>query len=332
MQLKVRKDGSESRSYVMVNIYQISLNAYNQALMIHPGDQPTKNLAFIAMIVAFDAILSLLSALLPLGAIFVMLIAPLGAAAVSLFCKKRYIGIYLVAAIGICIAVTAWDIMTVLFYMIPALITGSCYGLLWKLKAPVTVNIFALTILASVFFYLSILLIRGLLGVDMVEFLLALIKRSNDGLSQAIFPLFVLGYSFAQVGLMHAFASYQLQRLSIEIVVSPRFDSWAPAITVALAIASFVCGFFYAKAAYFLFGCALYWMLCSLVLFAPKIKPITIAALVFGLFGSVIIFAAAYKLMPGNSGLLLLLVPCVWVAGSASLNHVLVVHEKPKAE
>lgn len=281
---------------------------------------PAENIAFIAMIVAFDAILSLVSVLLPFAAIFIMLVAPLGGAAVSLFCKKRYIAVYLIAAIGICLAVTAWELMTVLFYMIPTLICGAAYGLLWKLNAPISVNVFAITLLSVLFFYLSILLIRGLLGVDMIEFLLSLIKRNNDDYSRDIFPLFILGYSFAQAGIMHGFLSYELSRIGWEPKAEDNLQKWVYLAAGLFIISSFICGFFLAKTAYFLLGLALYWTLCSIRSFMPRVYPLVIALLVFGAFGSILLFAAVYSSMPANSGLLLVNVPLLWAVGCAALN------------
>ena len=52
---------------------------------------PVENIAFMAIMAAFVAIISLVSALLPLSSVFVMVLVPLAAASVSLFCKARFL-------------------------------------------------------------------------------------------------------------------------------------------------------------------------------------------------------------------------------------------------
>ena len=282
--------------------------------------RPVENLTFVAMVVAFDAILSLIAALLPLSAIFIMLIAPLGAAAVSIFCKKRYIVIYLLAAIGISIAVTAWEIMTALFYMIPALVTGITYGLLKRVRVPDTLNICLLALLSFAFFYLSILLIRGLLGVDMVEFLLNLIRRSGDEVARIIFPLFILGYSFAQVGIVHAFLSYELKRLGIAQEPLFTLEKWSPLISATFLILAFTLGFFPAKTAYFMFGLGIYWSICSIENLFPKPHPLTILCLILVPVIGILTFASLYRYMPNQSGLLVLSIPVLLLSLTCLLN------------
>ena len=284
---------------------------------------PVENLTFAAMMVAFDAILSLIAALLPLSALFIMLLAPLTSAAVSLFCKKRYVLIYLLAAIGICLAVTAWDFLNTLFYMIPAVFTGAFYGLLWKFKLPSSMNIFFTTLLSFLFFYLSLWLIKVMLNADMVAVLLALVGRKTDSGAVTVFPLFALGYSFAQTGIMHGFLLYELKRLGQEETNDEKLAHWYPLIAAIFLISSFVCAFFSAKTGYFFLGLGLYWAIYSTLPLFDDFKPLSLALAVLCLIGGVFLFAGCYSLMPEQSGLLLLNAPALLLMGVTSLHHFL---------
>lgn len=288
---------------------------------------PVENMTFIAMMVAFDAILSLIAALLPFSAVFIMLLAPLTSAAVSLFCKKRYVAIYLFAAIGICLAVTAWDFMNTLFYMVPAVFTGALYGLLWKFKLPSSANIFFTTLLAFLFFYLSLLLIKALLNADMVTVLLTLIGRKEDPYAQTVFPLFALGYSFAQTGIMHIFLLYELKRLGHEETSDEKLSPWYPLIASVFLISSLICGIFHAKTGYFLLGLGIYWAIFSLVPLFDEFKPLSVALTLASIIGGVFLFAGVFGMMPGQSGLLLLSAPLTLLMGVSALHRVLPSHK-----
>lgn len=293
---------------------------------------PVENLTFIAMMVAFDAILSLVSALVPFSAIFLMLLAPLTSAAVALFCRKRYIPLFLLAALGIGIAVTAWDFLNTIFYLFPALLTGTLYGLLWQWRVPSSLNIFVTSLLSLALFYASISLIKAMLGgVDMIEVLLTLIRRQGDPVARTIVPLFLYGYSLTQTALSHAFLVTELRHLDQEEPEEATWPKWYPLFATLLLVSSLVTAFFHAKTAYFLFGLGAYWAVASAFALAPKIHPVAIALLVFTVFGSVFLFAGVYRYMPSESGLLLLNAPLLLLTLASFLNPILIAHQKPKA-
>lgn len=274
---------------------------------------PVENITYLAMMVAFDAILSLLATLIPFSGLFIMLIAPLVSASVSMLCRKRYIPIYILGAIGICLAVTAWDFMNTLFYMIPAVCTGCLYGWLWKVKIPPSISIFLTAILSNVFFLLSILLLRALFdGVDMVEVLLAMIGRREDPIARMVFPLFAFGYSLAQTGISHAFLTYEFRKMGVE-EAEERIEVWHPWIGITFAAISVILGYFYAIPGYFFLGVSLYWTAYAMAYALPNRRAITIAGIVISLFVGVFSFAGLYRLMPGQSGLLLLCIPLALV-------------------
>lgn len=288
-----------------------------------PRETPVENLTFLAMMVAFDAIISIIAALLPLSALFVMLLAPFTSAVVSLFCKKRYIPLYLFAAIGICIGVTAWDFLNTLFYMIPSLVAGMVYGLLWRAKVPATLNIFGVALVSLIFFYLSLILIKALLDRDMVQVLLTFIGRGGDEVAAIVFPMFVFGYSVAQTALMHAFMVFELRRLGFEENDESIMKRWYPWLAFAFLVASFILAFFFAKTAYFLFGLGIYWAVCSFVSLFPKVHPILIVTMVLIAFGAVLLFAGLHSRMPPNTSLLLFALPLALLSLVAFFNPLL---------
>ena len=292
---------------------------------------PVENIAFISLVAAFDALICLVGALLPFSAIFVMIVAPLTSALVAVYCKKRYLFIYLFAAMGICIAVTAWDFMTTLFYMIPGLITGAVYGFLWRIRLPMMLNLFFCTLVSLVFFLLSLLLIKGLLGADMVQVFLALIGRKGDVVAETIFPLFAFGYSLAQVAIMHAFLSAEIHRLENEERGEGRLILFYPLFAFLFLGTSLILAFFHAKTGYFLLGVGIYWAFASVSLYLPKPHPLAAVYLIATVFASILIFAASYARVPSPGGLLLIAVPFALIAIGGELNFLLLRHQVKKS-
>ena len=288
-----------------------------------PRQTPTQNLTFIALMAGFDAILCLIGAFVPLSSIFLMLLVPLISAAVSLFCQKRYIAIYIFGAIGVSLALSAWNIMNTVFYLIPGLLVGVSYGLFWKLKLPNSLNIFLVALLSTGLFYLSILLLAALFdGVDMINVLFTFIGRGNDPISRQIFPLFAFGYSLAQIAITHIFLVYELRRMGIDEVAGGPLVLFYPLFALLFLGLGFGLGFVYIPIAYFFLGLGIYWAVCASLDFFPKIHPVTIAMLALTVGGSILAFAGLYLKMPSQAGILLVAIPLAGVSICSLFNRL----------
>ena len=278
--------------------------------LFHPRTRPVESLTFIALCAGFDALLCLVSAFLPFSSLLLMLVVPLVSAAVSLFCLKRYIPIYLLTALGVSLGICAFNVLQILFYLIPSLITGAIYGLIWRLRIPSSINLFLSSLLSCCLFFASLALVKALGdGLDMVEVLLTLVGKGKDPYAYKIFPLFAFGYSLAQMALTHLFASYHLERMGISEPDDSAFSPWyfIPAVTLcSLAIGL---AFIHAETAYFLFGLGLYWAVFSWIGLYPKCHPTSIVLLLVCLFGGVLLFAGLYSSFPKPTGLVLLSAP-----------------------
>ena len=286
-------------------------------------ESPVENLTFIAMMVAFDAIVSLIAGLLPLSAIFVMLLVPLTSAAVALFCKAKFVPVYLFAGFGICLAVSAWNIANTVFYVLPAMVTGLVYGLLWKAKVPASANLFISTLVSLALFYASLYFLRAVTGVDMVTFLLNAIRKGDDPLAPNIFPLFGFAYSLAQMVITHAFIQPQFDRLSYPIPSEDKMLPFHPLIAAVFSIISAIFAFFNAKIGYLALGFSVYWLLFSIYGILRFHRSWTFVLMGVFFFGGWLLFAAIYQNAPAGNGLTLVSVPVGFLAISIFLNYVL---------
>ena len=292
-------------------------------------ETPVENIAFIAMMAAIVALISLISALLPLSSVFVMVLVPLVSASCALFCKARYIPIFLLGAFGLAMALSAWNFINTIFYVLPSLITGVVYGVLWKLKVPGSISIFATGVVGFGLFLFSLQLVEWMTGVNMVRFLLTFLAKQDSPAAYEIFPLFALAYSLAQIALAHIFLTYELKRLGKSENSEEKMKRFYPLISLVFGILSGICALFSLKTGYFFFGCTIYFACFSALLFFPKTHWIAWVVLGVGVFASLLLFAGMFKQMGAQKGFLLLLVPLGVVDLSGFLNFVIVEKARP---
>lgn len=282
-----------------------------------------ENMAFMAMFAGIDALLSLVAALLPVSAIFLMVVVPLTATIVALLCRARYFPIFFFATLGTCIAVSAWNFQNTLFYILPGLVVGGVYGFLLKKKAYPSVLVFLSGIVEFGFFYLSMALIQWIYGVDMRFFLLGLIGKGDSPNAPTIFPLFAFGYSLVQIGLTHIFIVAELSRFDLEISDEKKAPLLSPLATFISIGGVFAAIFVLPELGYLFLGFALYWAICSVVSLFPR--PHWASYVCLGAFGflSLLLFASLYKAMPFGTGLSLLSLFAAAMALSAIFNWLL---------
>ena len=233
-------------------------------------ETPVQNLAFCAIIAGFDGILSLIGALLPLSAFFLMMLAPLLAAMVGYFCKKRYYAVYLFGAMGVSLAVSAWSFENTLFYMLPSLCSGTLYGFLLRCKVNAPGVNFLVAMVQYSFFWISLLLIKAIYEIDMREMVCSLFSLKVTDLVYDSFALFALAYSFAVTGFSHLFFALQASRLGIAYAEDDKIVDYYPIFTLIFSFLTILLMLLYKKLGYFFLGCSFYWGFASFLSRFPK--------------------------------------------------------------
>lgn len=267
---------------------------------------PVENLTLIAIVAGIDGLFSLFSALLPLGALFLMFAIPLLSALVAIFCKKGYYPIYIFVAAGVSLAVSAWEITNTIFYLIPSLFTGGLYGILIDRKVPSSINIFVTSLLQFLLFIASLFLIKAIYGVDMEVVLLTFANKGESPSAPIVFPLFGYAYALAQVTLAHLFAIISLTHLGIEIPEEKKNIPMYPLFGFFFIAVALGFSFLSPTVGYVFLGFGIYW---SIFAFSRLFDGVSIVSwIVFGIcaFIALILFAALYRKMPEYCGLLLI--------------------------
>lgn len=289
-----------------------------------------QNIAFMGLMAAIDMVLAVMANILPISALFIMIVMPLTSAVVALFCKTRYFPIYAIATIGLCIAVSAGNFQTTLFYIIPSVFTGFLYGLLTRFGIPASINVFLTGLLQMGLTYLSVPLIYLIYGIDMIALGQTLFGLAGSASFSIIVPTLFFAYGLAQTALSHIFASEELSRLEVILPNDESLAPYYPAMAVFFAALALTLAFFYVPLAYFFLACLVYF-----TVFACKSLFSSVSLYVYvggGVFFALTIFAFAllYSLMPGSSGLILLSLPCLAIDFSSAANTLLLRRAKHK--
>lgn len=284
------------------------------------------------MMAAINVIFSVFSVFVPLGAVFVVIALPLTSAIIAIYCKPKYYGIYLAATIGVCLAATAWDIKSTLFYTIPSIITGLTYGLLRKSKIPTSFNVFAVTVIQLALAYFSILLIKWIYEIEMIDFIVQLFGLKDSPLVKIVVPGAIFAYSLAQIALSHLFMSGELIYMKEEEVDDKRVAFFYPIIGLVFSLSATILVFFNPQVGYVLLIIAIYWTVFAAIgLFFPLTKVWIYILGGFLLLASLFLFALFYGQMPDHTALILFVLPLTAICLSSLLNNVLLFKKNRKS-
>ena len=281
----------------------------------------TQNLTYMALMAAVNVVFSLLAAFFPFGALFLMIFLPAASAIVTYFCKPKFYVIYIVGAIALSLLVTLWDFQNTLFYTIPAIITGSLYGFLKRIKLTTGENIFLCALLGVGFSYLAILLIQLFYQVDMIAFLLQMIGAKGD-LALLIVPAAILVYNLMQKSLANLFIQVVSETFRIENKYTEIHEKLYPGFALFLFLLVLIFGFFFPEGAYFCLVGGLYWTTFAIAFLYPR-KTKWFYAIDGGLaVVGLILFYVFYLRLDVATRLLLLALPFAGFALSAVLTNL----------
>lgn len=281
---------------------------------------PAQNLAFVGLMCAVEAVLATLSTLLPLSSLLVIIFLPLVSALTVIVCEDKYILIYLVAAIGLSLGVTAYDIAETLFYIIPATIVGTFYGFLLKKGLPSAYLIFLCALAETGLNYAALPIIKLISGQDFMILLLTMLGITNEPIVPYLIFSFVFVYSLMEVVLSHVFGMPLLHSFGIKIhnceSVSWLYEVLAilfSALAISLAFANISLGYFFLSA-------GIFFLAFSFLTFARKLPWWTYVFLAGMGMGGWVIFVCLYPFMPTFTGMILLgvltisfAIPCLMV-------------------
>ena len=264
---------------------------------------PSQNIAFLAIASALNAIFSLLVHFVPLSDLAVLLFLPLVSAMVGLLCEKKYLSIYLLAAMGVSLAVTAYDISATLFYVIPAILSGTAYGFFYHKSWPLPYVVLGTGIITAIFNCASIPLIKLIYDQDIIAFFLGVLNLTNHPYVHDIVPAFLLTYALAQTAITHFVIQGFFARFHLVKEETEKLSLSYPLGGICSVILTISFAFSYPTVGYVFLVLSIYFSAFSALLFAERFP--WWVYLLFGLMelGSVYGFAIFYPLVPKDGGL-----------------------------
>ena len=281
-----------------------------------------ENITFMAIASALVGLFALAGSFSIIASLVLMLVIPLLSSLVAYICKWRYLPLYLVASVIVSFLLSFASFQNEILFVIPSILVGLAYGMLERSKLDTSIALFVCALIEFGLFYLSIAIIKGIYEIDMVAFLLQMVGRGIDGVSEIIFPTFVFAYAFAQTAIMHLFHEIVFSRFKEERKFE-RFSNWVWTIGATSSILSFAFAFIYAPLAYIFFAISLYWSAFALVPVFQKPSKIPMVLLVGSIFLTVIISAILYRAMPKYTGIIAYGFFMLFACLVSFLNHLL---------
>ena len=190
--------------------------------MFKKRETVTQNIAYMALMASINVIFVLLTYFVPFLIFLLVFILPFTSVVVTLYCQKKYLPIYLLATIGLCLIISMHNISDTLFYVIPALLSGTLFGLMVERKIPSVWIIFVSTLLTTALSYAFVPLIEFIYQQNIIEVFLKVFRVDDFQYIGYIVPCFIFLISLIQSVLSYAFIKAELPKLGFEVNEDPK--------------------------------------------------------------------------------------------------------------
>ena len=265
----------------------------------------TQNIAYMGLMAAINVIFVLLTYFVPFLIFLLVFILPLTSVIVTIFCEKKYLPIYVLATIALCLIITMNNFSDTLFYVIPALISGVAFGLMVEKKVPSVWIIFTSTLITTGLSYAFVPLIQFIYNQNIIDVFLKVFKVNEFTYIDYMIPCFIFLISLIQAILSYIFIKAELPKLGIEINEESRYLPLLVASIISLIMIGISIPFFPSFSYFFSFWFIYFGSYIIAILSMKKNKWIYIS---FGV--SVIItfvlFATLFNIIPNPFGFLLI--------------------------
>jgi hypothetical protein len=286
-----------------------------------------QNIAFLAIMAAINVVLLLLATLLPYLLLFLTLILPFVSLLVTIYCKKRYYPMYLLATIGLSFLVSFDAISNILFYILPGILSGFVFGYCLEREIPSNYSILYSALVYVMCSYLSLVLCNALLGESVEEVYFRLLNLDLFPLKSYLIAPFIFAIAIIQSSLSYLVIQREIGKLGLEEKeISDDFELLYLLAFILLTLLSY----WIKPEIYLMFlGFTIYEFLNILKDTFRKSTKLFVISL--GVALGVIIFGLAifYTIVSSEALLLILLVPIFIVGIIVFVNNCLI---KPKEQ
>lgn len=182
------------------------------------------------LLVALHVIILFVPRIVPGAEIFLMLIAPLFSASYVLKNKLKNTLIFALSTLLVCLLI---DAFSTLLFILPIILSGIAYGYLVKAQKDGIRTIYTMSIIQMLLFFISMLLIKFIYQIDVIQSLMTIFKLTSLSARQYAVPLLML-YCFADSFLLHYVLKNEFKKFD---VYTPKYEKPSlPMIVLSLIL------------------------------------------------------------------------------------------------
>lgn len=195
----------------------------------------THQLVYVAIMTGLTIVLSILTNFIPFMSLFLIVFLPFVAALVAIVTDLKFFPIYAVSSILLSVVVDAQNFLNIIFYLLPALVSGLVIGVTYRLKLNGIYILLAITLINLLANYAIIPVLDHLYQINFIQYALGLIGLGSHPLANAIFMMFLF-----ILGIIQASLTYMVIRDELHLIKGEFFENYDKISLIVLALISLV--------------------------------------------------------------------------------------------
>lgn len=270
-----------------------------------------KTITFMSIFAAINIVLSFAAGYIPFLTVLLVILLPLTSAVVEVACDDKYFPIYAFGTLGLCFAVTFWNLDFAIFYLTPSIITGYLFGLMTKKQQKPVWTIFIASAIQTILSFAFIPLMELITERNLINDIISIFGVAGwTGFGDYVILVFFL-VSLVQVALSYIAVSAELRKLGFESKNPSEISTNLSYVIFGSILLSILFVFTYKGLAYLFVGISIYFTLFILLKFIDK-KEFT-KLIIFGssILVNIFVFAVFNPIMNFGQFLLIQFVPLV---------------------
>lgn len=180
-------------------------------------------------------VLSILTNFIPFMSLFLIVFLPFVAALVAIVTDLKFFPIYALSSILLSVVVDAQNFLNIIFYLLPALVSGLVIGVTYRLKLNGIYILLAITLINLLANYAIIPVLDHLYQINFIQYALGLVGLGSHPLANAIFMMFLF-----ILGIIQASLTYMVIRDELHLIKGEIFENYDKISLIVLALISLV--------------------------------------------------------------------------------------------
>ena len=251
----------------------------------------THQMTYIAIMSAITIVLSVLTNFFPLTSILLILFLPFVASLVAIICDLKLFPIYLVSSILLSAIVDMANFFHIIFYLLPALVSGFVIGVLYRGKVNGIYILLLVSLVNLLSNYAIIPVLDALYEIDFINYSLGLFGFKNHPHASAIFMMFLYVVGIIQATITYIIVSEEIYIIKGKIVED--YDQNSVYIMAILSISTLVFGLFHLGLALVSLGSLFFLSVYQFIFFYQEDKKLFYTTLVLVGVSTIISFVLA---------------------------------------